>query len=86
MALQGHNHGQGGGGGGCSPSASGITILSQFFVMLVFLFYKLFEHYSQTNVHIIKIKPFKLTKYQNAWQIFMPKWVEIKISLFYLCK
>ncbi len=30
------------------------TILSRFFVILVFLFCKLFEHYSQTNFPIIK--------------------------------
>ncbi len=38
---------------------SRFTILSRFFVMLVFLFCKLFEHYSQTNFHIIKTKAFK---------------------------
>ncbi len=36
-----------------------ITILSQFFVMLVLLFCKLSEHYSQTNFPIIKTKPLK---------------------------
>ncbi len=35
------------GGGAVYPSARSITILSRFFVMLVFLFCKLFEHYSQ---------------------------------------
>ncbi len=56
MALRGHN------------LARGITIhdLSHFFVMLVFLFCKLFEHYSQTNVPIIKTKPFKITKYKKS--------------------
>ncbi len=39
-----------------------ITILSRFFVMLVFLFYKLFERYSQTNFPVIKTNPFKVTK------------------------
>ncbi len=51
---------------GCwSPSAraSRFTILSRFFVMLGFLFCKLFEHYSQTHFHIIKTKPFKVTQY-----------------------
>ncbi len=51
------------GGGPRSPSARSITILSRFFVMLVFLFCKLFEHYSQTNFHIIKTKSFKVTQY-----------------------
>ncbi len=36
---------------------------SRFFFMLVLLFSKLSEHYSQTNVSIIKTKPFKVTKY-----------------------
>ncbi len=57
---------------------SRFTILSRFFVMLVFLFCKLFEHYSQTNFPIIKTKPFKVTKYKKVWQIFRPKWVKIK--------
>ncbi len=43
---------------GCSPSAR----VSRFFVMLVFLFCKLFEHYSQINFPIIKTKPFQITK------------------------
>ncbi len=73
MALRGHNCGPGGGRGG-----SRFTILSRFFVMLVFLFCKLFEHYSQTNFPIIKTKPFKVTKYKKVWQIFRPKWVKIK--------
>ncbi len=41
------------------------TILSQFFVMLVLLFCNLSEHYSQTNVPIVKTKPFKVTKNNN---------------------
>ncbi len=41
---------------------SQFEILSRFFVMFVFLFCKLFEHYSQTNFPIIKTKPFKVTK------------------------
>ncbi len=57
MALGGHNRGPG--ECCCSPSARGITILSRFFVMLVFVFCKLFEHYSQTNFPIIKTKPFQ---------------------------
>ncbi len=53
MALRGHNHGgRGGVGGGVAvPPRLGVsrfTILSRFFVMLVFLFCKLFEQYSQT--------------------------------------
>ncbi len=51
-----------GGGGGVS-SARGITIHD--FITLVFLFCKLFEHYSQTNFSIIKTKPFKVTKYKQ---------------------
>ncbi len=35
--------------------------VSRFFVMLVFLFCKLFENYSQTNFPVIKTKPFKVT-------------------------
>ncbi len=58
---------------------SRFTILSRFFVMLVFLFCKLFEHYSQTNFLIIKTKPFKVTKYKKVRRIFRPKWVKIKI-------
>ncbi len=42
-----------------------ITILSRLFVMLVLLFCKLFEHYSQTNFPTIKTKPFKVTKYKK---------------------
>ncbi len=38
------------------------TIQSRFFVMLVFLFCKLFEHYSQTNFPIIKDKAFQGNK------------------------
>ncbi len=58
---------------------SRFTILSRFFVMLVFLFCKLFEHYRQTNFLIIKTKPFKVTQYKKVWRIFRPKWVKIKI-------
>ncbi len=39
-----------------------LTIFSRFFVMLVLLFCKLSEHYSQTSFPIIKTKPFKVTK------------------------
>ncbi len=55
--LQGHNRG---------PPWLGVSrfmVLSRFFVMLVFLFCKLFEHYSQTNFPIINTKPFKVTIY-----------------------
>ncbi len=41
---------------------SRFTVLSRFFVMLVLLFCKLSEHYSQPNFPIIKTKPFKVTK------------------------
>ncbi len=58
---------------------SRFTILSRFFVMLVFLFCKLFEHYRQANFLIIKTKPFKVTKYKKVRQIFRPKWVKRKI-------
>ncbi len=44
-------------------SHSRVTILARFFVMLVFLFCKLFEHYSQFEPSIIKTKHFKVTKY-----------------------
>ncbi len=57
-----------GGGDHDSPSARGITIHDFYhdvFVMLFFLFFKLFEHYSQTNFSIIKTKPFKVTKYKQ---------------------
>ncbi len=61
-----------------------ITI-HDFFVMLVFLFCKLFQHYSQTNFPIIKTNPFKVTKYKKEWWIFRAKWAKIKsLSLFYL--
>ncbi len=69
------------------PPRQGISqfmILSQFFVMFVFLFCKLFDHYSQNSFPIIKTKPFKLTKYKKVWQIFMPKWVKIKIFVIIL--
>ncbi len=55
-----------------------------FFVMLVFLFCKLFEHHSQTNFPFIKTKPFKVAKYKKEWQIFRPKWVKIKIVVIIL--
>ncbi len=72
--------------GCCSPSARGVTIhdLSRFFVMLVFLFCKLFEQYSQTNFPIIKTNPFKVTKYKKVLEIFRPKWVKIKIFVIIL--
>ncbi len=63
---------------------SRFMILSQFFVMLVFLFCKLFEHYSQTNFPIIKTKPFKVTQYKKEWWIFRPKWAKIKIFVIIL--
>ncbi len=63
---------------------SRFTFLSRFFVMLVFLFCKLFEHYSQTNFHIIKTKPFKVAQYEKVWRIFRPKWVKIKIVVIIL--
>ncbi len=44
------------------PEISRFTILSRFFVMLVLLFCKLSEHYSQNNFPIIKTKPFKVKK------------------------
>ncbi len=62
---------------------SRFTILSRFFVMLVFLLCKLFEHYRQTNLFIIKTKPFKVTKYKIVWWIFRPKWVKIKICHYF---
>ncbi len=42
-----------------------IHVLLQFFAMLVLLFCKLSEHYSQTNFPIIKTKPIKVTKYKK---------------------
>ncbi len=48
---------------------SRFTILSRFFVMLVLLFCKLSEEYSQTNFPIIK--PFKVTKKKKERQIFI---------------
>ncbi len=55
------------GGGVVLPrlGVSRFTILSQFFVMLVFLFSKLFEQYSQTNLPVIKTSPFKVTEYKK---------------------
>ncbi len=47
---------------------SRFMILSRFFVMLVFLFCKLFEQYSQTYFSIIKTKPFKVTKYKQKFK------------------
>ncbi len=52
--------------------------------MLVLLFCKLSEHYSQTNFPIIKTKPFKVKKKKKEWQIFRPKWVKIKIFVIIL--
>ncbi len=69
MALRGHNRGPGGGGGCVVPPRLGVsrfTVLSRFFVMLGFVFCKLFEHYSKTHFPIIKTKPFKVTKYLNS--------------------
>ncbi len=49
---------------------SRFTILSRFFVMLILLFCKLSEQYSQTKFPIIK--PFKVTKKKKKeWQIFI---------------
>ncbi len=62
----------------------GYQILSRFFVMLVFLFCKLFEHYSQINFTIIKTTSFKATKYKKVWQIIRPKWVKIKMVVIIL--
>ncbi len=59
------------------------TILS-ILIVLVFLFCKLFEHYSQTNFPIIKTKTFKVTKYKKGWSIFRPKWMKIKIFVIIL--
>uniref|UniRef100_A0A8C1X850 26S proteasome non-ATPase regulatory subunit 2 n=1 Tax=Cyprinus carpio TaxID=7962 RepID=A0A8C1X850_CYPCA len=51
--------------------------------MLVLLFYKLSEQYSQTNVSIIKTNHFKLIKYKKEWRIFLAKVGEDKnLSLF----
>ncbi len=61
-------------GGRYGKNISLFTILSRFFVMLVLLFCKLSEQYSQTNFPIIK--PFKVTK--KEWQVFGPKWAKIK--------
>ncbi len=71
---RGRGRGEMGGGNHDSPSlgVSRFTILSRCFVMLFFLFCKLFEQYSQTNFSIIKTKPFKVTKYnkiKKVWQI-----------------
>ncbi len=52
--------------------------------MLVLLFCKLSEHYSQTNFPVIKTKPFKVTKYKKEWSIFRPKWAKIKIFVIIL--
>ncbi len=52
--------------------------------MLVFLFCKLFEHYSQTNFSIIKTKILKVTKYKKVWQIIRPKWEKIQIFVIIL--
>ncbi len=71
----------------CS-SARGITIhdLSRFFVMLVFLFCKLFEQYSQTNLPIIKTKPLKITTYKKYGRYLgQSGWRYKSLSLFYLC-
>ncbi len=45
--------------------------------MLVLLFYKLPEQYSQTNFPIVKKKKaFYDNKIWNKWQIFRPKWAK----------
>ncbi len=49
-------------------------ILSRFFVMLVLLFGKLSEQYSQTNFPIIKTKPFKVTKNKNGGYLGQSGW------------
>ncbi len=59
------------------------VVVFLFFVMLVFLFCKLFDHYSQTNCPIIKTTPFKVTQYKKVWRIFRPK-VKIKIIVIIL--
>ncbi len=84
-----------GGGGGLglcdvAPPRLGVsrfTILSRFFVMLVFLFCKLFArtaNLSHNNSPIIKTKHFMVTKYKKLWQIFRPKWVKKKIFVIIL--
>ncbi len=64
---------------------SRFTILSRFFVMLVLLFCKLSEQYSQTKFPIIKT--FKLTKKEKnkEWQIFIII-CYIYITLFWILK
>ncbi len=64
---------RGGGGGSLGDVVPPRLGVSRFFVMLVFLFCKLFEHYSQTNFPIIKTMPFKVTQIKKGWQIFRPK-------------
>ncbi len=56
------------GRGCCSPSARGTTIhdFIRIFCHVVFLFCKLFEQYSQTNVPITKTKTFKVTTYLKS--------------------
>ncbi len=60
MALRGHNHRPGG------YSVSRFMILCH----VGFSILKLFEHHSQTNLPIIKTKPFKVANYKKVWQIF----------------
>ncbi len=67
MAVQGQNHRPCvcvcvGGWGGIVQGlgVSRFTILPRFFFMLVLIFCKLFEHYSQMNVPIIKAKGNKI--------------------------
>ncbi len=88
MALRGPNRGPGGGGGVVPPwlGVSRFTILSRFFVILLFLFCKLFEHYSQTNCLIIKTKPFKITKYLKSMAYIYAKVGEDKnLCHYYQC-
>ncbi len=85
-----------GGGGGVIVVGVGDVVpprlgLSQFYhnSLSCWFFYfasclSITANLSQTNFPIIKTKHFKVTKYKKVWQIFRPKWVNIKIFVIIL--
>ncbi len=52
--------------------------VSRFTILSILCCLSITTNLSHINFPIIKTKHFKVTKYKNVWQIFRPKWVNIK--------